>query len=126
MAKITLAKNPTVRFTDHMKAARLLQHISLYPALARFRCKKDIPKGTQGFPVLADFGLWGQWWLVRSFGGLLLADGREMPFHIMHCRSGEVVLGQHDLTAAEGTKYAEAWRESYREVINERLQRVLA
>lgn len=105
-----------------MKTVKLLKHVSLYPVLARFQFKKNIPDGTQGRPVAVDFGLWGVWYLVKGPGGLLCADGGEMPFHEMHHNSGTVVLGPRDTMAAEGTIYAEAWRESYHESIRERLQ----
>lgn len=103
-----------------MKAAKLLNHISLYPALRRFRCKKDIPAGTQGTPLLVSFGLWGQWYVVAGFGGLLCVNGTEMPFHRTTFFDFGPVIGPCDLTAADGTPMEEAWRESMRARIAER------
>lgn len=99
----------------------LLKKVSLYPVLARFRAMKDIPAGTQGTPLLASFGLWGKWFIVRGPGGLLCADGSEMPCHVARLNDFGPVVGPRDLEAAAGTPMEEAWRESYRSTIAERM-----
>lgn len=104
-----------------MKPAILLRHIGLHSTLRRFRCKKDIPQGVQGTPILVSFGLWGQWYVVKGFGGLLCVDMPDMPFHEMRTRDNKVVIGQRDKSAGEGTPYAETWRESMSNSINDRL-----
>ena len=95
-----------------MKPVTLLQHIPLYSVLARYRCKKDIPKGAQGTPVAADFGLWGVWYIIRGFGGLCCQDGRDMPFHELRLNDGSVIYGHRDSMAADGKPYSDVWRES--------------
>lgn len=103
-------------------SATLLKRLALFPIVAKFQFKKDIPKHVPGFPVRVDFGLWGLWYLVKSPNGLLMADGQEMPVHTAYLKDFGCVIGPHDLTAAEGTPMAEAWRESYRAAIDARLQ----
>ena len=95
-----------------MKPVILLQHISLYSILARYRCKKDIPKGVQGTPVAASFGIWGVWYIIKGFGGIRRQDGRDMPFHELRLSDGTVIIGQRDSAAADGHKFADTWRES--------------
>jgi hypothetical protein len=106
-----------------MKATKLLKHVSLFPVLRRFRCKKDI--NVPGKPILADFGLWGCWYVVQGFGGLVCVDGREMPFHETHLNDFGRTIGPCDLTAADGTPLQEAWRASYGDRIKERLEAAL-
>jgi hypothetical protein len=100
----------------------LLKKVSLYPVLARFRAMKEIPAGTQGTPMLASFGLWGKWFIVRGPGGLLCADGGEMPCHVARLNDHGPVIGPRDLEAAAGTPMETAWRESYRATIAERME----
>lgn len=100
---------------------KVLQYPALYSSLARFRCKKDIPKGMQYSRILlCDFGLWGKWYLVAGFGGLIKNDGSEMPFHIAYLNTGSVI-GHRDAGAADGTNHAEGWRESVHAAIQDRL-----
>jgi hypothetical protein len=98
-----------------MKPVILLQHTLLYSTLARYRCKKDVPKGTQGTPVVASFGLWGVWYIIRGFGGLRCQDGGDMRFHELRLNDGTVIYGQRDSMAAEGRSFDDVWRESLAE-----------
>ncbi len=103
-----------------MKPIKLLQHVALYPTLRRFRCIKDIPKDLPGKSLLVSFGLWGQWYIVEGFHGLHCTNGTQMPFHLARFHDFGTVIGQRDLTAADGTLMEEAWRESMRTMIAER------
>jgi hypothetical protein len=105
-----------------MKPYTLLRHISLYPAIRRYRSKKDIgPLGWGETAIRLDFRLWGIWWVVKSTHGIKLVDGSQMPIHTMYSNDGKVIIGQRDMEAAKGTPYAEAWRESMINSINEQL-----
>jgi len=105
-----------------MTTFRVLKPVSLYPALRRYRTKKEIgPLGWGESAIRLDFRLWGIWWAVRSTSGLKLADGSQMPFHIMHALDGTSIIGQRDIEVATGTPYEAAWRESMINAINQRL-----
>jgi hypothetical protein len=100
---------------------KLLRGLKLYEQLNRYQFKKDMPKdsGVVGF-FAVNFGLWGVWYVTRGFHGLHLKNGEQMPFHEMHTLDGDRVIGQRDLTLADGTKYETAWRESMAAAIDKR------
>lgn len=105
-----------------MKAITLLRHVSLYPSLLRFRTKGEIPAlGWGEKAVKVDFRLLGYWWVIKSTSGLKLKDGSQMPVHVMHALSGQIVMGPRDIEAAKGTAHEEAWRESMVGAINARV-----
>lgn len=95
-----------------MKTSILLNYIGLWQKLARFPRKKDIPPSVQGIAIPVRFGIWGTWYCVRGSNGILTNDGAEMPFHEMRLNDGRVVIGQRDDSAADGTIFEEAWRDS--------------
>ncbi len=104
-----------------MKTATLLKHQNLYRSLARFARKMDIPKDTQGTPVLVNFGLWGCWYVIRLGNDIHTNYGGLCPMHFAHLHGFGDVIGQCDLTVADGTPMEEAWRASYAAAIDDRL-----
>lgn len=82
---------------------------------------KDIPKNNPRLILRVDFGLHGYRFVLRGPSGLLMRDGSEMPVHVAHIIGVGPVIGPKDLEAAKHRSYAQAWRESYAETINERL-----
>lgn len=105
-----------------MKTSILLNYIGLWQKLARFPRKKDIPPSVQGIAIPVRFGIWGTWYCVRGSNGILTNDGAEMPFHEMRLNDGRVVIGQRDDSAADGTIFEEAWRESRHAFVAERIK----
>lgn len=104
-----------------MKAYTLLQRVSLYEILKRYRCKKDIPADKRQFnPLLVNFGLHGYWYVSRGPSGLFCVNGSQMPFHSCSLLTGEMLIARQDLTVADKTKYEDAWRESLDSAIREK------
>lgn len=96
---------------------------SLYYSLRRFQFKKDIPADLRAFePFRIDFGLWGLWYVPRTPEGLALAAGGALPFHLAFTVEHGSLIGQRDLEAGAGKPWEEAWRESYRAAIADKMK----
>lgn len=105
-----------------MTTFKMLRYPKVYGSIRRFRTLKDLRhSGLSGLEMKVSFGLWGTWYVVKGFLGLHCVNGSQMPIHTAHLLQFGPVIGEHDLTCADGTAMKQAWRESYGATIDERL-----
>jgi hypothetical protein len=73
--------------------------------------KKDAPKGTELRRITFRFARV----YMRFYGNRIVPKTGvkdSIVVHTCYTKDGKCLIGVRDLTAADGTKYADAWRES--------------